>query len=205
MIIEDYSVTKAALLENTDVVFTSTSYEHRTYSFQELSSLRDKALINTPDSYLRRLKGMPEIFKAATFYQRDMTEYLVSQWLGKARQTPLNLLETNILSNNPTALKIAAIIYQLGRDVNMTPSIPLEMMEPIKGMVRVVPSEVGEITIQSLNEVSIAKDLILVESLEGAKLATYRVDHFITVEEPSLDGSIECHVTRTFRPESISY
>jgi hypothetical protein len=193
---------KVALIQKADAVFTGAVQKKVTYSYEQLSrcgrtdresgDLIPFRQYREPGSYTRRYSAMHPIFNAASEYHRDMSENIIDEQVGKGPAYPMRHLQQQVIEKDEAALRVAAMLFQLGDDAT-------QELHQLGEEALVVPCEDGTIDLQGSRGFTIRNDHVAVADKEGEVLALYKSYRAVQIEGPNADGTVSCDITQTFQ------
>ncbi len=191
---------RAKIMEIADKVFISTSETTVTYDYNKLVK-GDKPLPFErfeETGYKRTCRQIGSLFKNASNYQKVLSDHVIQEYCGRKELTPMRKLQASLDKGDPAALRIRAMLFQLGDDAEIYPANSENDLSFLNERATVVISEAGQIDLQGLGRFTIKNDLISIVDKTGTVIADYKVDRTVMIGSPSADGSVECKITRTF-------
>jgi hypothetical protein len=170
----------------------------KVYSYDELKKCGKElpfAKYSPQAPYSRRSDIVPSIYNASLNYHADLAERVIIQYLGKGGKTPMSLLREQLGNENPQALKVAAMLSQLGDDSFSFPD-KVEEFRPLEGQINVISGQYG--TIGLGERLNIRGDVVAVLSSENEIMRGYVVDRSVTFT-PNKDNSVTCKIETTYQ------
>lgn len=190
--------TPMATLAKVEERFASTIQGKVTYSYEQLSQVGTRneegylvpfTQYQAAGSYQRRSPNLSKTHDLSDKYQEILPELIITKFVGQNSDLSKNL-NAKIQEKDSEALRLAAILCQLGDDAHIPSSIKNTLMGSMQ--------EKGTIEFQGLDSFTISGDQVVILDKNWTEVSRYHIERSVTVGMPNAEGSVECDINIVF-------